>query len=245
MESSMSLPTTNQIIIVGREAIPVPMDSFHYLGYFWSAKLAGILAHKLRANGYPLTPYYVEVAVDEDEISIPRAELFGHSSDVEIYAYYLNDDGDPVKMLPTEWDRLDFRFSTLEQKFRNQEEVPDEKYHEWYCEALKLLPVGVFLWKDDVEALWSAYLSQTSPMQGARPDERRIKYDAFIDVEFRCLIYEGFESFLQEAVVKLTGCFIENELEQQAPEAVISSSKTPNEGVTDMDENDSPRVIHL
>jgi hypothetical protein len=189
--SPSPLSIAEQLIIDGREAIPVRRIPLITSDIFDPQTLAGILAHKLKANGFPLIPDFVNVVVDGKHTSVPTTELIGaRSREIEVYAYYVNEDGKPVKMQATEWDRIFLRLSTLENRFRKQEEesgLPDDKFHDWYREALKILPGRVFLWKDDVAALWSVYHSQTEPLADSRDDELRINFEAYIDHEFCCL----------------------------------------------------------
>lgn len=210
----MKLPS-----IDGREIVPVRFIPFISSDIFGQETLAGILAHKLRANGFPLLQKYTEVTVDGESTEILTSKLIGHHPrHFEVYAYHLTEFNKVEKMLATEWDRIVLRISTLEPKFRKQEEVSgihNEKFHEWYVESLKLLPAGVFLWKSDFEALWDSYLGQSLPLPSSRPDERKINYGAYLGPEFIKIVEEGFDELL-----KASSAIIPEESEETPEEFV-------------------------
>jgi hypothetical protein len=192
----MKLPIINNQKIVPVRLIPI--ITANSIGRNW---IAGILAHKLRPDGFLLEPEYeqVEVVVDDDtnETTMEsRPTLFGPDSrDVEIYAYHLNEDKAPVRMLSTEWDEIYRDISVLLPKFRKEEEakgVPDSKESTWMVDSLKILPPGVFLWREDCDKLWQAHISLPSE----RKDNRNLNYDAFVAPKYRNLVMEGFEEII-------------------------------------------------
>lgn len=176
----MKLPTINQ-----KEIVPVRLVPIITARNIGQQRLAGILTHKLKVNGFPrISPYdEISVSVDGEVRAINKSQLLGsNSNDIDIYAYHLNDNGEPVRMLSTEWDDIYQEMSILEPILRKEEGingVPDSKETTWLIESLKILPPGVFLWREDMDKLWQVYNKQLS-MPGERKDSRIINYDAYV-----------------------------------------------------------------
>jgi len=186
--------------IDNKEIIPVRMIPIITAGRFGQQTIAGILSHKLRADGFPLSPIYsqFEEMVDGCLALIEKASLFGpNSRDVEIYAYHIDEAGSPVKMLPDEWDMIYREISVQEPLLKNKEQlngVPDSYEAEWFKTSLKILPPGVFVWREDLDKLWQAYTNYTLSIDGHEYCEI-INYGAYIKPKYKKLILEGLETY--------------------------------------------------
>ncbi|MDD2943178.1 MAG: hypothetical protein PHC51_09470 [bacterium] len=189
-------------IVDGKKIVPVRLIPIITVGKLGRTDITGILAHRLRADGFPLTPEYeqIEVMVDGELTIETRAQLFGPSSNnVEIYAFHINEDNEPVRMLSTEWDEIYREISVLEPLLRKEEEiigVPDSKESTWIIESLKTLPAGVFIWREDMDKLWSVCNNHLS-LPGEREDSRKMNYDALVLPKYRDLVLEGFEEIMK------------------------------------------------
>lgn len=190
-------------IVDGKKIVPIRLIPIITVGKLGRTDITGILAHRLRANGFPLTPVYeqVEIMVDGELTMETRAQLFGPSSNnVEIYAFHINEDNEPVRMLSTEWDEIYREISILEPLLRKEEEVigvPDSKETTWMIESLKILPPGVFIWQQDMDKLWNACNSHLS-LTGEREDCRMMNYDALVLPKYRELVMEGFNEVIAD-----------------------------------------------
>jgi hypothetical protein len=195
-------PTPGMLpIIAGKEIIPVRLIPLIANAGLGQVTLAGILANEVRVNGFPylaqqlikLTAYNAETGCSEP-ITKTRAELIGNL-DNKVHAYHLNDDGIPVIMRSSEWKAIYREVSVLEPVLRKTEEtngVPDSMEASWRLEATKVLPPGVFLYRDDFELLFQKHIGSfvTRPDYDP-PDFRKINYSAYIRPEYKSLIWEG------------------------------------------------------
>jgi hypothetical protein len=200
----MKLPT-----IDGKEIVPVrliPLITNAWLGH---VTLAGILANILKVSGWPNASDYEQIEVniydeetDSTELTkIRRSELLGcQQRDNGVHAYHLSDDGEPVKMWPSEWEVIYREISVLEPVLRKTEEkngVPDSMESAWRLKASKILPPGVFLWREELDLLWNEHISSFSTTtEYDPPDFRKMNYDVYIRPEYRKLIWEGFEHLM-------------------------------------------------
>lgn len=200
-------------IIQDREIVPVrliPIIANSSLGYL---TLPGILANRLNIGGFDYSSDFDEIEVDvydeetgcSERTTITKAELIGpQKRDNGVAAYHLNDDGKPVKMWASEWHVIYRDISILEPVLREVEKkngVPQSMYSVWRLKATKILPPGVFLWRDDLDLLWQAHVSHYSPSSFESPDFRKgVNYDAYIRPEYLKLILEGFEHLVSTDV---------------------------------------------
>jgi len=93
--------------IDGREIVPVRLIPIITNAWLGQETLSGILANRVKVSGwpYPKDSDLIELNVYDEETDCtepttkPRAELIGpQNRDNGIHAYYLNEDGIPVKM---------------------------------------------------------------------------------------------------------------------------------------------------
>jgi hypothetical protein len=190
--------------IMGNEIVPVrliPVFTHDSLG---QKPISGILANRLRVDGFPADPDYdsTEIIVDGEFTSVSRAER-GLSSrcarDVNVFACHLNENSEPVKMLSIEWDNIYRDISVLAPVLRKEEEligVNDALASAWSLKATKLLPPGVFLWRHDLDVLWQYHNSFYLHWFGEHSDARILNYDAYVRPEVRSLYLEGFEHLM-------------------------------------------------
>ena len=158
----------------------------------------------------------IEVSVYDEKTgsselkTITRAELIGRKKRVNgVHAFHLNDDGVPVIMRPSEWEAIYRDVSVLEPVLRKTEErngVPDSMEAAWRLEATRVLPPGVFLYRDDFELLFQKHIgSFTSITDYDPPDFRIINYSAYIRPEYKTLVWEGFGHLRQACEALQTG----------------------------------------
>lgn len=183
----MKLPTVDQ-----KEIVPVRLIPLVANGWLGHETLSGIFANKLRVNGFPY----------------PQGGRAGNNG---VHAFHLNDEGLPVQMWESEWDDIYREISLLEPLLRKDEErngVPGSKEFVWRLEATRVLPAGVFMWRDDLDRLWDEHLKSfvadeddvddtdilmESPSKDEPEDFRKLNYDRHIKPEYKGLILEGFE----------------------------------------------------
>lgn len=206
-------------VIGDKEIIPVRLIPFIANAWLGQVTLAGILANKVRISGwpYPSDSEQIEVSVRDEKtdcvetIMISRAELIGQQKrDNGIAAYHLNDDNEPVLMRASEWETIFREISVIEPLMRNAEKkngVTDSMESTWRLKVTEVLPPGVFLWRNDFEALWEAHIKSftTIPSSTELPDFRKVNYDAYIRPQYHKLVWEGFEYLQSNSIsIKLT-----------------------------------------
>jgi hypothetical protein len=197
----MNLP-----VIQGREAVPVRLIPIITHGRLGPESLTGILANGMNIGGwhYPSDSDEIEVDVyDEESDAIEltkktRAELIGpQARDNGVVAYHLNDGKTPVKMWVSEWVVIYREIKLLEPVLREQEKkigVYQSMESVWRLKATKVLPPGVFLWREDMDILWKGHTDYYARTQYDPPDFRKgVNYNANIRPEYRILVWEGFE----------------------------------------------------
>lgn len=197
----MNLP-----VIQGREAVPVRLIPIITHGVLGQESIPGILANRLNIGGwrYPSDSEEFEVDVYDEETDCTerttktRAELIGSQGrDNGVVAYHLNDGKTPVKMWASEWDVIFREIRLLEPVLRKLEKkngVKQSMESVWRLKATKVLPPGVFLWREDMDLFWqdhTDYYSRT-PYEPAF-FRKGVNYNAYIRPEYRTLVWEGFE----------------------------------------------------
>ena len=207
-------------VIDGLEIVPVRLINFISAKHIRPQRLAAILAYIQRPDGFPLTPYHFDVERDGEIVKSVSTDILGRAPNgLEINAYYIDNSGTTQKMLHTEWLDIHKNISALEQKYRNIERktgVVDVEFPAWELEAIKTIPSGVFLWKNDLNALWEAYLELISPThrRGCLPDAYMMNYNAFIPAEYHELVLKGFEH-LQKNILGSSSCESKITMEQK------------------------------
>jgi len=218
-------------VIKGREVVPVRLIPVLTHNEFGPQTLSGILANRLRVDGFPANPAFdsVEVVIDGEITRVPSAEIVTRTlKDISASAYHLNEAGKPVKMLSIEWDDIYHNISALEKQIRRRDEHGDVEHllrSEWQREATNLLPPGTFLWRDDLDALWRYHFSFYSKWEGEHPELRILNYDAYVRPEERSIYLQGFEAHITKqdgAVDSKTAT--EKQLASQLPEGRPSGS---------------------
>lgn len=195
-------------VIEGREIVPVrliPLIANAWLGY---EAIAGILANRVGINAwpYPSDQELIEVNVIDEATgcaeltSITRAKLIGpQQRDNGVHAYHLNNDGNPVKMWSSEWDSIYREISLAELKQRKKEKkngVPGSRESTWKLRVTKILPSGVFLWRDELDLLWNAHISTFSKRIKYHPDFLKMNHDVYLSPVYFKLVWEGFEHLM-------------------------------------------------
>jgi len=191
-------------VIKGREVVPVRLIPVLTHNEFGPQALSGILANRLRVDGFPANPAFdsVEVVIDGEITRVPSAEIVTRTlKDISASAYHLNEAGKPVKMLSIEWDDIYHNISALEKQLRRRDEHGDVEHllrSEWQREATNLLPPGTFLWRDDLDALWQYHFSFYIKWSHEHPELRILNYDAYVRPEERGIYLQGFEAYMPQ-----------------------------------------------
>lgn len=195
----MKLPTIN-----GREVVPVRLVPVITHNEFGPQTLSGILANRLRVDGFPHNPKFdsVEVVIDGEISSEQSATVVTKRlKDLRFHAYHLNDSGEPVKMLSIEWDEIYHNILALEKRLRSRDADGDRENllrAEWQKGATTILPPGVFLWRDDLDFLWQYHFSFYLKWSGEHPELRLLNYDAYVRPEERSILLQGFEAYIAQ-----------------------------------------------
>lgn len=166
----MKLPTINN-----RELLPIRLIPVS-LGFNLSPlDLAKLLAHKVGLAWPALRP--------EDEL----------------FAFHLDNEDFPAKMLPHEWGNFVSDIEVVARKFKLQETFEDENYRPWRLEALKLLPARVFVWRDEFESVFQASFNRNglTYSENANVGTKELNFYPFIEPQYLPVVWEGFETFFQ------------------------------------------------
>lgn len=156
-------------LIEGREAVPVRLIPIITHGEIGQESLPGILANILNIGGWPYSSDFEEIEVDvfdeetgcTERTTKTRAELIGpQCRDNGVAAYHLCDGKTLVKMWPSEWDVICREIRLLESVLREEEKkngAPQSMESVWRLKATKILPPGVFLWREDLDLFWKRH----------------------------------------------------------------------------------------
>jgi hypothetical protein len=189
-------------VIDGCEIVPVRLIPI-IAANSWLGRvaIAGILANRVKVSDWPYPSdhkrfeviVYNEVTGCRELTMITRAKLIcPQQRDNRVHAYHLNDEGIPVKMWPSEWEVIYREVSVLEPVLRKNEEkngVPDSMESAWRLKTIKILPSGVFLWRDDFDLLWKAHISTfTLNTEYDPPDFRKLNHDAYIRPKYLTVV---------------------------------------------------------
>lgn len=122
----------------------------------------------------------------------------------QLFAYHLDTEGVPAKMIPKEWKTLAADMIILENQIRRGEEFEDENYRPWRLEAIKLLPSRVFVWKDEFEAVFQASFIRNGRTysENATFATNELNFHPFIEPPYLPVVWEGFEALRIESPVK-------------------------------------------
>lgn len=115
----------------------------------------------------------------------------------KLFAYQLDFQGKAARLLPKEWDSFVADMEILEKRLKTQERFEDEKYPAWRCEAVKLLPARVFVWREEFEAVFQASFNRNMLAYAGREraGSRELNFAPYIPPNFRTVVWEGFETF--------------------------------------------------
>lgn len=187
------------LVIDGKEIVPVRWIPFITQSAFGRVMISQILTHRWDAGGFPKAEYNNFPETNEDGEEIISDDLKSDEQEQNFYAYRLNDEGIPVRMLTTEWDIILWEIEPHRQLAKHEEKktgIRGIKQNEWHTEALKILPADAFMWREDFELMWQAYLDTYSRHQYELRDGRLFNYDAHIDDKYKAIVWEGFQSQL-------------------------------------------------
>lgn len=125
---------------------------------------------------------------------LAHSETFQHFG--ELYAYHIQA-GDPVKMLPKEWNVVEADLDILKDSLKHSEEFAYQNYPQWRKQSVGVLPPSTFVWKDEFE---QAYTYARDPERWSYIEEidgiRALNLHPLIPHGMREVVFEGFESLL-------------------------------------------------
>lgn len=162
-------------------------------------------------NGREAIPVRALPFVAPDHMS-PDAivRLLGHADESgrfrQVFAYQLLPHACSVRVQPTEWSRIAYRVHALDDRIAKEEEsgaiTENIGMDRWKDGSIKLLPAGVFVWKDEfTSAHFEGYIRGL-----ATADEYKqggydpIFFPLISPPELRRVVMEGFEDFLLSEV---------------------------------------------
>jgi len=166
-----------KLVIDGKEIVPVRLVPFITCSIPGLNTLPGILSNRLNLNG---RPYDLVNSRPLGRMGQLVREICGDQEvpplrgDNLLHAYRLDYHDVPVKMLPQEWDKM---YTERRDSFSIHKDFGDGIQEIWRLEVSKRLPLGVFIWKVDLELL-------------------EINSKAHIKVEYKEFAYEGFGHLL-------------------------------------------------
>lgn len=151
-------------VIKGREAIPVRAIPF--------------------VTGWTISPDMVASSLAHRDV-IKKMR--------EIAAYHLGGTDEPVPMLPKEWDGVIAELRTLSVTLKANEVIERASQPIWRRESIKLLPAGVFVWKDEfITAFSTVYADERMSMSDERLGDRQLNLTPWIPQALREAVVEGF-----------------------------------------------------
>jgi len=107
-------------------------------------------------------------------------------------AYHLVD-GEPIQVLPKEWDAVAARLDGLEADLRSQFPNDDQGYAAWLSKSVALLPDGVFVWLDEFENdFFEDFSEDRVEFVDEREGERAISYMPMMSDEERAIVLADF-----------------------------------------------------
>lgn len=134
--------------IGNREAIPVRAVPFATHFHIDAKGLAGLL--------YENNLYYDgQAKVEAHEIKLAQLR----KQKRVLYAYYIHE-GDVKKIEPVDWHEIFLDLKALQEELCNYDKNhKTNSRKKWQERSTTLLPAGVFLWKDDFEAMWGSLIT--------------------------------------------------------------------------------------
>lgn len=139
-------------------------------------------------------PFVTGNLLPADDVAFQLAHQSQDESYKSMSAYHLGADGQFVRMLPRDWDEIAATFRVFHMEADRLEEADANlpaAYGEYRRQAPKLLPSGVFVWKDEFE---QAYLRATSAAHLTIHEERTGDRER----NFRPLVPEGLAYAVME-----------------------------------------------
>jgi len=133
-----------------------------------------------------------------DSLITSLAGESGVRNEVPLRAYHPGIDGQPVALLPKEWDGITAETKALESSLRKAEAsgemAYEEAYAHWRQQSVKLFPPGVFVWRDEFEDFFAKAFHQDSvTILPERPGDRDLNLSPWVPAELRDILMEGFE----------------------------------------------------
>ena len=119
-----------------------------------------------------------------------------------VYAYQLLADGGYSQVFPSEWDVVFDYIQGLDSTIQAMNDDRKRTRPIWLTESTKLLPAGVFLWRDEFEREFRrGYSPPGFGLLHARPGDLTLKFSPLISPQAtREIIMEGFEGLPLAAI---------------------------------------------
>lgn len=102
--------------------------------------------------------------------------------------------GEPVKLLPKEWDRYVAALQGLEAELREKFANDDRGYAAWVSQSVAKLPAGVFVWLDEFTADFARdYGPERLAIMDEREGDRELNLSPFLEDQTLNMALQGFE----------------------------------------------------
>lgn len=103
-------------------------------------------------------------------------------------------EGEPVKLLPKEWDRYVAALQGLEAELREKFPNDDRGYAAWVAQSVAKLPAGVFVWLEEFTADFDRdYGPERLSIMDERDGDRELNFSPFLEEQTLNMALEGFE----------------------------------------------------
>lgn len=124
--------------------------------------------------------------------------LARHAGQFSLTALHLHA-GKPSKIPRARWDDLKTQLLLLEHKMQRKEDFEDQNFDTWQKKSLKLIPPGVFLWKDELIVAFEAEFSnrddddERPSYYGPYEGDNDLRIDCHLTGKQREFIFAEFE----------------------------------------------------
>lgn len=191
-------PTTDPILTVPRERKDRPKP------VHWGARNTSVVVFIRGGEAIPVRaiPLVTGRWMSPDVVAKSLAHADSMNRFEGVFAYQLLADGGYSQVFPSEWDVVSDHLQGLDSAIQAMNDDSKRTRPIWLTESTKLLPAGVFLWRDEFEREFRrGYSPSRFKLLHARPGDLTLKFSPLISLpETREIIMEGFEGLPLAAI---------------------------------------------